>query len=183
MTPWTSRQSSSSISRVSFQNSPPDIHEIAYSPVQSTPLNMSTDSSALNSILVRSSSNIRRPSVNNNKQLFAVVDDEDVGSSSNNNNNVDVNNIGRRRKSSSRSTRTNRKRKGTSSSSRRSSSSRSRSGVKEEEAQGYTLSGLVDGALTKITDVLFDNLGCDSACSGWMMDASTPSTCKIFTTQ
>ena len=181
MTPWTNRQSNSG-SRVSYKNSPPDIHEIAYSPVQSTPLNMSTDSSALNSILVRSSSNIniRRPSVNKNKQLFAVVDDEDVGSSSNNNNNVDVNNIGRRKKSSSRS---NRKRKGTSSSSRRSSSSRSRSGVKEEEAQGYTLSGLVDGALTKITDVLFDNLGCDSACSGWMMDASTPSTCKIFTTQ
>ena len=145
---------------------------------------MSTDSSALNSILVGSSSNIRRPSVNKNKQLFAVVDDEDVGSSSNNNNNVDVNNIGRRRRSSSRSTLSNRKRKGTSSSSRRSSTSsnRSRSGVKEE-AQGYTLSGLVDGALTKITDVLFDNLGCDSACSGWMMDASTPSTCKIFTTQ
>ena len=140
---------------------------------------MSTDSSALNSILVGSSSNIRRPSVNKNKQLFAVVDDEDVGSSSNNNNNVDVSNIGRRRRSSARSIR---KRKGTSSSSRRSSSSRSRSGVKEE-AQGYTLSGLVDGALTKITDVLFDNLGCDSACSGWMMDASTPSTCKIFTTQ
>ena len=179
MTPWTNRQSSSGTSRVSFQNSPPDIHEIAYSPVQSTPLNMSTDSSALNSILVGSSSNIRRPSVNKNKQLFAVVDDEDVGSSSNNNNNVDVSNIGRRRRSSARSIR---KRKGTSSSSRRSSSSRSRSGVKEE-AQGYTLSGLVDGALTKITDVLFDNLGCDSACSGWMMDASTPSTCKIFTTQ
>ena len=178
MTPWTNRQSNSD-SRVSFQNSPPDIHEIAYSPVQSTPLNMSTDSSALNSILVGSSSNIRRPSVNKNKQLFAVVDDEDVGSSSNNNNNVDVSNIGRRRRSSARSIR---KRKGTSSSSRRSSSSRSRSGVKEE-AQGYTLSGLVDGALTKITDVLFDNLGCDSACSGWMMDASTPSTCKIFTTQ
>ena len=179
MTTWTNIQSSSGTSRVSFQNSPPDIHEIAYSPVQSTPLNMSTDSSALNSILVGSSSNIRRPSVNKNKQLFAVVDDEDVGSSSNNNNNVDVNNIGRRRRSSARSIR---KRKGTSSSSRRSSSSRSRSGVKEE-AQGYTLSGLVDGALTKITDVLFDNLGCDSACSGWMMDASTPSTCKIFTTQ
>ena len=143
---------------------------------------MSTDSSALNSILVGSSSNIRRPSVNKNKQLFAVVDDEDVAGS-NNNNNVDVSNIGRRRRSSARSIR---KRKGTSSSSRRSSSSsssRSRSGVKEEEAQGYTLSGLVDGALTKITDVLFDNLGCDSACSGWMMDASTPSTCKIFTTQ
>ena len=139
---------------------------------------MSTDSSALNSILVGSSSNIRRPSVNKNKQLFAVVDDEDVAGS-NNNNNVDVSNIGRRRRSSARSIR---KRKGTSSSSRRSSSSRSRSGVKEE-AQGYTLSGLVDGALTKITDVLFDNLGCDSACSGWMMDASTPSTCKIFTTQ
>ena len=180
MTPWTNRQSSSGTSRVSFQNSPPDIHEIAYSPVQSTPLNMSTDSSALNSILVGSSSNInmRRPSVNKNKQLFAVVDDEDVAGS-NNNNNVDVSNIGRRRRSSARSIR---KRKGTSSSSRRSSSSRSRSGVKEE-AQGYTLSGLVDGALTKITDVLFDNLGCDSACSGWMMDASTPSTCKIFTTQ
>ena len=165
MTPWTADRSS----RVSFQNPSPDIHDIAYSPVQSTPLEMSTDSAFNNSILGSSSNNTRISSVK--KCMFAVVHDE----------NVDVNNIGRRRKSASSRCSSSRKRRGTASR-RRSSSSRRGSVKEEEEAQGYTLSGLVDGALTKITDVLFDNLGCDTACSGWMMDASTPSTCKIFTT-
>ena len=165
MTPWTADKSS----RVSFQNPSPDnIHDIAYSPVQSTPIDMSTDSAFNNSILGSSSNNNTRIS-SVKKCMFAGVNDENV--------NVN-NNIGRRRKSSASSRCSSRKRKGTAS--RR----RSRRGsVKEGEAQGYTLSGLVDGALTKITDVLFDNLGCDTACSGWMMDASTPSTCKIFTTQ
>ena len=160
MTPWADRSS-----RVSFQNPSPDIHDIAYSPVQSTPLEMSTDSAFNNSILGSSSNNTRISSVK--KCMFAVVNDEDV----------DVNKISRRRKPASLCS--SRKRKGTASRRR----SRKGSVKEEEEAQGYTLSGLVDGALTKITDALFDNLGCDTACSGWMMDASTPSTCTIFTTQ